>query len=153
MLKLDTRQDITCLISIENIGVVLGQEEGCIDILSLFYGQTSLVQEIHPFCDKISWLEKTSRTEVCEIATVTAGQIFFANVEIKQKHDSDLQEASKVVFELDELYIDEDAQLTKVHEFEPEKFIAFSWWINKIYIFKRSINFLMGNNTMKNEFV
>jgi len=54
---------------------------------------------------------------------------------------------------MDELYIDEDAQLTKVYEFEPEHFIAFSWWVNKIYIFKRTINFLMGNHTMNNQFV
>jgi len=131
----------------------MGQEEGCIDILSLYYGQTALVQEIHPYCDKIAWLEKTSRSEVCELATVTAGQVFFANIHMKLKDDRGIFEAHKIVFELDELYIDEGAQLTKVHEFEPEKFIAFSWWINKIYIFKRTINFLMGNHSAKNEFV
>lgn len=90
MMKLNTRNDITCLIALDNVGIVLGQEEGCIDILNPFHSKTILVQEIHPFCDKITCLEKTSRAEICEIATVTAGQIFFTTIGMKQTGESGL---------------------------------------------------------------
>ena len=63
---------------------------------------------------------------------------------MKPSDDKGIQVPHQISFELDELYIDDGAQVNKVHEFEPEKFIAFSWWINKIYIFKRSPNFMMG---------
>ena len=72
LVKVNTRQDVTCLLTLENAGILVGQEDGFIDILSPFYDKI-LVQENHPFGDKISWFERTSRTEVCEIATVTAG--------------------------------------------------------------------------------
>lgn len=70
---------------------------------------------------------------------------------MKDSEDQGLQEPKKILFELDELYIDEGAQITKVHEFEPEKFIAVTWWINKLYIFKRSPNFLMNGGGVDTE--
>ena len=63
---------------------------------------------------------------------------------MKPSDDEGTQVPHQISFELDELYIDDGAQVNKVHEFEPDKFIAFSWWINKIYIFKRSQNFMTG---------
>jgi len=66
------RGDVTCLLALDNAGILIGQESGYIDILSP-YLDTILVKERHPFCDKVSCLEKTSRTGVCEIAVVAAG--------------------------------------------------------------------------------
>jgi len=138
------RADVTCLQTLPNIGIIAGQEDGYIDILSPYYDSV-LVQERHPFCDKILHLEKTSRTGVCELAVVTAGQIYFATIELSEDQEGlGLGRPTKVVFELDELYIDDGAQITGLHEFEPEKFIALTWWTNKIYIFKRSTYYLMN---------
>ena len=86
VLKVNTRKDVTCLMTLENAGIVVGQEDGCVDILSPFY-EKILVQEIHPFCDKITWFERTSRTGVCEIATVTAGQVYFTTIGMKASDD------------------------------------------------------------------
>ena len=49
---------------------------------------------------------------------------------------------------MDELYIDDGAQILKVEEYEPEKFIALTWWTNKIYLFERKPNFLMNNGSV-----
>ena len=37
LLKINTRKDITAMMTIENAGIIVGQEDGCVDILSPFY--------------------------------------------------------------------------------------------------------------------
>jgi hypothetical protein len=63
---------------------------------------------------------------------------------MKLSDDKGLLTPTKITFELDELYVDDGAQITKVEEYEPEKFVAMTWWTNKIYLFERSSNFLVG---------
>ena len=63
---------------------------------------------------------------------------------VGQAGGSNEGKADKIVFELDELYIDDGSQIVKVNEYEAEKFIALTWWTNKIYIFKRSSQYLMN---------
>ena len=52
-----------------------------------------------------------------------------------------LQAPKSIRFELDELYVDDGAQISRVEEYEPNQFIALTWWTNKIYLFKRDIIF------------
>ena len=82
------------------------------------------------------------------MATVTAGQIYFTTVEMQNSSSQGLESPQKILFELDELYIDDGAQILKVEEYEPEKFIALTWWTNKIYLFERKPNFLMNNGSV-----
>lgn len=82
------------------------------------------------------------------MATVTAGQIYFTTVEMQNSSTQGLESPQKILFELDELYIDDGAQILKVEEYEPEKFIALTWWTNKIYLFERKPNFLMNNGSV-----
>ena len=63
---------------------------------------------------------------------------------MKNSDDKGLLKPTKITFELDELYIDDGAQIIKVEEYEPDKFVAMTWWTNKIYLFERSSNFLVS---------
>lgn len=40
-------------------------------------------------------------------------------------------------FDLDEIYVNDGCQITKVEEYQPKRFIALTWWTNKIYLFQR----------------
>lgn len=47
--------------------------------------------------------------------------------------------------------MDDGAQIVKVEEYEPEKFIALTWWTNKIYLFERRPNFLINDGSVCKE--
>lgn len=70
---------------------------------------------------------------------------------MKSSEDKGIETPTKVTFELDELYIEEGAQIVRVEEYEPEKFVAFTWWTNKIYLFERSPNFLVNKGKVFSE--
>jgi hypothetical protein len=39
----------------------------------------------------------------------------------------------------------------RTEEYEPERFAAFTWWTNKIYLFERSPNFLVNKGKVFSE--
>ena len=106
--KVELRGDCSKMLTLEGSGIVVCQEDGYFDILSP-YSDTIIVQDRHPFCDKIQWCIKTSRVGECELALVTAGQVYFTSIEMKNSDDKGLEVPTKVQFELDELYIEEGA--------------------------------------------
>ena len=148
--KLELRGDVSTLLTLDASGIVVCQEDGYFDVLSPYY-DSMILQDRHPFCDKINWITRTSRVGETELAIVTAGQVYFTNIEMKNSEDKGIQIPSKVQFELDELYIEEGAQIVRVEEYEPEKFVAFTWWTNKIYLFERSPNFLVNKGKVFSE--
>jgi hypothetical protein len=75
---------------LEGSGVIVCQEDGFFDIISPYY-DSIIVQDRHPFCDKINWIIKTSRVGECELAIVTAGQVYFTSVEMKSSEDKGLE--------------------------------------------------------------
>ena len=106
--KVEMRGEVTSLMTIDSAGIVVCQEDGFFDILSLYHDSV-IVSDRHPFCDKINWVIRTSRVGETELAIVTAGQIYFTSVEMKNSEDKGMETPTKVTFELDELYIDEGA--------------------------------------------
>lgn len=106
--KIELRGEVTSLLTIDSAGIVVCQEDGFFDILSLYHDSV-IVSDRHPFCDKINWVIRTSRVGETELAIVTAGQIYFTSVEMKNSEDKGMETPTKVTFELDELYIDEGA--------------------------------------------
>lgn len=148
--RIELRGEVSCLMTLDACGIVVCQDDGFFDIFSP-YNDSVIVQERHPFCDKINWALRTSRVGETELAIVTAGQVYFTSIEMKNSEDKGIQTPSKILFELDELYIEEGAQIVRVEEYEPEKFAAFTWWTNKIYIFERSSNFLVNKGEVFSE--
>lgn len=128
--------------TLDNCGIVLGQENGLLSVLSPFE-DTIMIQDRHPFFDKINHMIRTSRSGETELAIVTAGQVYFTNIDMQPTSvdDQGIEKPKCIRFELDELYVDDGAQITRVEEYEPNKFIALTWWTNKIYLFQRDIIF------------
>lgn len=135
---------MTSILTLESCGVILGHENGELSILSPFE-DTVLAEERHPFCDRIMQMFKTSRTGACELAVVTAGQVYFTTITMQlAMEEQGIEVPKRISFELDELYVDDGAQITRAEEYEPDKFIALTWWTNKIYLFKREASFLLN---------
>ena len=97
------------------------------------------VSERHPFSDRIMHIIKTSITNITELAVVSAGQIYFTTIEmiVPESKEETLLRPKAITFDLDELYVEDGSQISRCEEYEPNKFIALTWWTNKIYLFKR----------------
>lgn len=51
--KIETSADVSCLFTLENIGILIGQEDGYMDVISPFDDKI-FIHDRHPFCEKIT---------------------------------------------------------------------------------------------------
>jgi hypothetical protein len=70
--KIETSADVSCLFTLENIAILIGQEDGYMDVMSPFDDKI-IIHDRHPFCEKITCIIQTTRKGECELAVVTAG--------------------------------------------------------------------------------
>lgn len=137
---------VTSMLTLEAHGIMAGLDNGELHLLSPFEDKV-IISERHPFSEKICQIITTSRSAAgqCELAVVTAGQIYFTTIVLKSADGDEqgIEVPKTILFELDELYVEDGAQISRVEEYEPDKFIALTWWTNKMYLFKRNASFLV----------